>query len=302
MANFENGFKLTNAGQLIELKAQTGKPLNFTKFSIGDGEFTGDVTTLTELVNKITDEKIMRLSVATQSTTKSVRIGFDLNTKDITTGFYLREIGIYGQDPDTQEEVLMYYGNAGDKADYIPSNSSGTTISSKLIDILLYISNTDTITATIDTSLVHPTLADFDDLKEDMNNFTSESTTTMNNFISQATTQLSDKADIEVVNDLQEKVTDLTNKTNLYIKSIQNITLTSNDFTETEEGYQARVSDTNIKSGNYVDFNVSKDSYEAATNAEMQGYTICDEGYFILTCKQQPTEDIIANYTIIGGD
>lgn len=264
MANFKNGFKLTNAGQVLELKAQTGKTLKFTKFSLGDGTYTGTIENITELVNKVMDTKITRLSVTTKATTKSVRIGFDLDTANIATGFYLREIGIYAQDPDTNEEILMYYGNAGDTADYIAPNTSGTTISSKLIDILLYISNADSISAVIDSSLVYATAKD--------------------------------------IENLQSQVDTLDTKTTNYIKKIKTITLQPTDFTKIDDIYQAKITDENIKSGNYVDFNVSKDSYEVATEAEMQGYTICDEGYFILTCKEIPSADIIGNYTIIGGD
>lgn len=155
MANF-GSFEITTAGLELEYKAQVGETLNFTKFVLGDGYYTGDIKDLTNVVNEIREENVIRLNVQTLSSTKKVSIGFNINTANITTGFYLREIGLFAEDPDGGEDILVFYGNAGDIADYIqPSGSS--TVSEKLIDLEVYISNVANITAVIDTSLIYAT-------------------------------------------------------------------------------------------------------------------------------------------------
>ena len=169
MANF-GSFTLTNVGEVVEYKAQTGKELKFSKFMIGNGAYTGDKKVLTALVNPLMTCEIKRLNIQTETTNKKVAVGFNLNTADVETGFYLKEIGLFAKDPDTNQDVLIYYGNAGDTADYI-APSSGTTISEKLIDLEIYISNVNTITATIDSSLTYATLSDFENFKNNVSTY-----------------------------------------------------------------------------------------------------------------------------------
>ena len=78
MADFGR-FRITNGGIEIEYKAQTGDTLNFTKFQLGDGEYTGSIRSLTALVSPIMNANITRMNVQTSSTTKKVTIGFNMN-------------------------------------------------------------------------------------------------------------------------------------------------------------------------------------------------------------------------------
>ena len=158
MASFQP-FKITTNGLSIQYKAQTGKELKFTKFILGDRTYTGSIIDLTALVSPKETANVKRLSVTGTGNNKKVIIGFDIDTSKITTGFYLREIGLYAKDPDTNEEVLIFYTNAGDTADYI-SNKTSTTISTKMINAELYISDVANITATIDTSMTYATASE----------------------------------------------------------------------------------------------------------------------------------------------
>lgn len=163
MADFGT-FKLTNVGKALQYKIQSGKQLKFSHFALGDGSYSGNIEDLTSLVNPIRNENITRLNYNASESGKTI-IGFDLDSKNITTGFYLREIGLYALDPDTQQSVLMFYGNSSDTADYIPSNTE-TTISTKTIDLEVYISNATSITAIIDSSLVYATQRELESMQE----------------------------------------------------------------------------------------------------------------------------------------
>ena len=113
MASFQP-FKITNVGLNVQYKAQTGKELKFTKFILGDGTYTGSIRDLTSLVSPKESVDVKRLKITGTGSTKKVIIGFDIDTSKITTGFYLREIGLYAKDPDTNQEILVFYTNAGD--------------------------------------------------------------------------------------------------------------------------------------------------------------------------------------------
>lgn len=166
MANF-NSFKLTNNGLDLLYKAQTGKVLNFSKFALGDGNYTGSIRDLTSLVSPVRNEEIKRLNISGTGNLKKLIIGFDLESENIEVGFYLREIGIYAIDPDTDLEVLVYYSNSGDTADYI-SGATADTVQSKLINVELYISDVAEITAVIDDSLIYATKEDVLTLQNDI--------------------------------------------------------------------------------------------------------------------------------------
>lgn len=118
-------FKFTDFGINLNLKAQLGKELQFTKFVLGDGYYTGNIRDLLAVVNFVRNEDITRLNITnttdpdTGTLKKKVQIGFSLQSMDVQTGFYLREIGLYAKDPDTNVEALALYANAGDTADYI---------------------------------------------------------------------------------------------------------------------------------------------------------------------------------------
>lgn len=166
MANF-NAFKITNAGAALETRAQTGTPINFSKFVVGDGTYTGSVDVLTNLVHPIMTLPVSRLKSQLGTDTKLI-IGFDLSSANVSTGFYLREIGIYATNPDGGNDILVFYGNSGNTADYIEPSSSAT-MTEKIIDIEMYISNASSITATIDSSLVYATQADVNELSTTVN-------------------------------------------------------------------------------------------------------------------------------------
>lgn len=166
MANF-NSFKLTNNGLDLLYKAQTGKVLKFSKFVLGDGNYSGSIRDLTSLVSPVRNEEIKRLTISGAGNFKKLLIGFDLESKNIEVGFYLREIGIYAIDPDTNLEVLVYYSNSGDTADYI-SGATADTVQSKLINAELYISDVAEITAVIDDSMIYANKEDVLTLQNDI--------------------------------------------------------------------------------------------------------------------------------------
>lgn len=167
MADFGR-FRITNGGIELEYKAQALGTMKFTKFVLGDGNYSGAIRELTNVVNPIMNAQITRLNVQTVATNKKVTIGFNIDTSQIATGFYLREIGLFAEDPDTHEDVLVFYGNSGETADYI-SSSTSTTISEKLIDLNIYIDDVENITAIIDTSMVYATKTEFDTFKNTTN-------------------------------------------------------------------------------------------------------------------------------------
>ena len=96
MASF-NGFVLTNKGRELLAKAVAGEQLTFTKMEVGDGTFTGDIRTLTALVNKKDDFSINQIE---NQGNGQVSLKAIISNKNTTIGYYIKEIGMFAHGAD----------------------------------------------------------------------------------------------------------------------------------------------------------------------------------------------------------
>ncbi len=90
-----------------------------------------------------------------------------LNNKDVSEGFFWKEIGIFAEDPDTHEEILFNYATAGETSDFIPAYDEGNMLE-RYVDVDIYISDVENITAIIDSSLVYATQKEFTEFKTEI--------------------------------------------------------------------------------------------------------------------------------------
>ncbi len=97
------GLILTNEGRNQIAAAVSGKSvLQFTKIQLGDESYNGSYTSKTKLSNAVMELPITRV----QRKNNEVIIECDWNSRQAPKAFYLREIGVIGND------VLCYYDNA----------------------------------------------------------------------------------------------------------------------------------------------------------------------------------------------
>lgn len=138
---------LTNAGQALQTKVLAGETLTFTRIALGDGQLNGQpISPLTALISQKATVEVD--SVRVVNTTTAQAAGFFSN-KDISTGFWWRETGVFAQDPDVGE-ILYGYTNAGDAGDYIPTVAD--TRIEKYIYCSIAVANADTVNITIPSS------------------------------------------------------------------------------------------------------------------------------------------------------
>jgi hypothetical protein len=160
MADFR-GTILTQRGKNLLAKAQTGTTLTFTKIKIGDGLWPSntDPTQLNDLVSPKLNLPIQSITVVGD---EAVRLRFVLTNTGLSQGFFMREIGIYAQDPDLGE-ILYAVAYAGDRADFIPAD--GVTKVENVVDIYTVIANAQNVTAVISDTVVLATKQDVDTVK-----------------------------------------------------------------------------------------------------------------------------------------
>lgn len=151
------GLQITNQGKNLQIKAQIGVQLKYTRIAIGDGSLGSgqQISNLTALINQVKNLSITKISVLS---TGKADLETVLSNQDVTASFYFREIGIFAQDPDAGE-ILYCYGNAGSNAELIPAGG-GADVIEKNINIYVLTGNATNVTATIDDSLVYATQED----------------------------------------------------------------------------------------------------------------------------------------------
>lgn len=118
MANFGK-LLLTNIGINALVKTQAGSEIAFSKIKMGSGINSGDVLTLTDLIETQLSAEIVKGTLL--NNTYTVEAHF--TNEGLEAGFYWREIGIYIKDSNGSD-VLFGYANAGTSSDYIPATAS----------------------------------------------------------------------------------------------------------------------------------------------------------------------------------
>ena len=123
MAQFP-GLSLTLQGNKMILKSATGRAddrLIITKAVIGDGQLTKSIDSLTSLVNPKLE---IGLSNVKEVANGQMQLQFNFDNKKVETGFYWREVGVYGKNGDSGQEKLIGYSNASGLTSYIPDKTN----------------------------------------------------------------------------------------------------------------------------------------------------------------------------------
>lgn len=116
--------ELTNAGKRLLAKAMTGQTLKFTKGYSGSGKLEEgqSIAELTHLITPIRKMEITNMNVPPDIGVAEITLL--MTNEGLEKGFLLREIGLFAEDPETKEEILYCYCNAGDYGDPIPGQDS----------------------------------------------------------------------------------------------------------------------------------------------------------------------------------
>ena len=132
MAQFP-GLSLTLQGNKMILKSSTGRVddrLIITKAVIGDGQLTKSIDSLTSLVSPKLE---IGLSNIKEVTNGQMQLQFNFDNKKVETGFYWREVGVYGKNGDSGQEKLIGYSNASGLTSYIPDKTNAIPMQRLLI-------------------------------------------------------------------------------------------------------------------------------------------------------------------------
>ena len=150
MAKF-NGFILTEKGRELLAKGLAGETITFTKMAIGDGISLTSERERTALVNQITTLPILNINVKRNGTCE---INALLTNKSVTTGFYIKELGIFAHGNDNVE--ILYAYNISTSPDFVPPFSANNVVEIEYVDTII-VDQVTNVTAVIDPSITYIT-------------------------------------------------------------------------------------------------------------------------------------------------
>ena len=150
MAKFK-GFILTEKGRELLVKGLAGERITFTKMAIGDGTSLTSERERTALVNQITTLPILNINVKGNGTCE---INALLTNKSVTTGFYIKELGIFAHGNDNVE--ILYAYNISTSPDFVPPFSANNVVEIEYVDTII-VDQVANVTAVIDPSITYIT-------------------------------------------------------------------------------------------------------------------------------------------------
>lgn len=158
VARAEEGSIMTRAGLDILAKGIAGKLIKFTRVAIGDSMQNDELVTptdeqilnFTDLIDPLQDIPIIGCKSGGDGTAV---VQAYLRNVDFQSGLWVREIGLFAQDPDTSQEVLYSYKNSGVLSSYAPSGQ-GAVLVNRQVNLVTVVQNAQNITAVIDASTV----------------------------------------------------------------------------------------------------------------------------------------------------
>ena len=112
----------TIKGEALAAKALGGQSMEFTRIGMGDGQLSGQSPA--ELEGLIGEKVSLPVAESYREDNSTWTVGAPFDNKDLSIGFYWREVGVYALDPD-EGEILFSYASAQDAPDYIPPLTGG---------------------------------------------------------------------------------------------------------------------------------------------------------------------------------
>lgn len=165
VARAKDGSRVTRRGFDLLAKAVAGKELKYTRVAFGDSVKAGQVVIPSIEEGVELDDLInwrMNLPMADCSFTGAgtAAIKFSVKNAEIAEGFWIRELGLFAEDPDTGEEILYCYRNSGLLSEYIPAGG-GAVVWDIIMTLITVVDQATNVTAVIDANLAYVSQSEF---------------------------------------------------------------------------------------------------------------------------------------------
>lgn len=142
---------LTKQGLKLQAKVDAGSRMQLTKCMLGSGTLSSgqSLENLTGLIAPVQTLPISSISYSENNGACVITAVTD--NSSVSTGYYLREFGIFARDPNDGE--ILYAVAQDANPDYIPPSGTSAVVSQE-IGVALSFSNAANVTAQVNTSAI----------------------------------------------------------------------------------------------------------------------------------------------------
>ena len=172
---------ITKKGQALTAKiVQGGTKLEFTQIKTSENALSGDLASLTSIGTIKQAEKVA--SVVRQND-YNVKVSASFSNAGLTSGYYVRNIGLYAMDPD-EGEILFSVSVADESnasADWMPPHT-GVSVSSLMVDLITAVSNASSVSVVVDPTAT-ATVGQIMEVNERLTALDNSITTTTSTFL-----------------------------------------------------------------------------------------------------------------------
>lgn len=158
-----NSTIITAKGHALMAKVASGASMQFTRIRTSDYQYPAG-TNFEGLTSLSSVKQTTLVSGVSRINDVAVKVSGAFTNAELSTGYYLRAIGLYANDPDEGE--ILYSITTANQADWIPPNN-GISASSILIDLITIVSNAANVTIDVDPNAV-ATVTDLNMVKADI--------------------------------------------------------------------------------------------------------------------------------------
>lgn len=195
MANFTNNTVTVEGRKLIANSLLNGTGIEFTHFSVGDGEPPTAPEDLSAVVHELFTVAVSKVHASETEDGVTVIRGSFKNAAE-KGDFYFRELGIYARQQGTTDTPILFGYTSADPADYIPTVGIGSPVEQ---GIVLSIVTGNASVLYIESSLVAATWSDVkennDKIKTEIDQFTEEKIAEITKAVNDLDTKLKEAAD-----------------------------------------------------------------------------------------------------------
>ena len=140
---------ITKKGQALLAKVVAGTTkFNFTSIKTSETTLTGDLASMTGIG---TVKQTADVASVIRQNDSNVKVSASFSNANLSTGYYVRNIGLYATDP--QEGEILYSISVADEstatADWMPP-FNGIGVSSLMVDLVTAVSNASSVNVTVD--------------------------------------------------------------------------------------------------------------------------------------------------------
>ncbi len=156
---------LTAAGKALLVRLLAGEKISMSKIKIGNGA-PQDIAEATALNNTVMELEITDMTAGTEYVTLKT----SFSNGEVEAGFRITELGVFALDPDNNENEILYaYAYESESAaDYVPKNTE--RILEMQLDVLVFVGDTQNVSAAISSSAVYVSKSDFEKHTESADN------------------------------------------------------------------------------------------------------------------------------------